>query len=184
MKFVLVNGRTPRSGVLLRIVLRADRRELPARSRQPQLLLRSGVLSRPLSAGPLSTQATREGLMTIIQVTNQTVPAARPARQRCDHCGGSFGLVTHRWWDSKFCKRRCKEAHIREIMKSIGSPRIARQAGYSDGTSAWNRSWGLRSLVCAALSCSCCPSLKVGSRVLRSALDVQAAPFAGQMHVR
>jgi hypothetical protein len=116
MKFVLVNGRTPRSGVLLRIVLRADRRELPARSRQPQLLLRSGVLSRPLSVGPLSTQATREGLMTIIQVTNQTVPAARPARQRCDHCGGSFGLVTHRWWDSKFCKRRCKEAHIREIM--------------------------------------------------------------------
>jgi hypothetical protein len=139
MKFVLVNGRTPRSGVLLRIVLRADRRELPARSRQPQLLLRSGVLSRPLSAGPLSTQATREGLMTIIQVTNQTVPAARPARQRCDHCGGSFGLVTHRWWDSKFCKRRCKEAHIREI--KLDRRTIHRWCGFlgrqaiSDGTS-------------------------------------------------
>lgn len=54
--------------------------------------------------------------MTIIQVTNQSVPAARSARQRCDRCGGPFGLVTHRWWGSKFCKRRCKEAYLREIM--------------------------------------------------------------------
>jgi hypothetical protein len=54
--------------------------------------------------------------MTIIQVTNQSAPAARPARQRCDRCSGPFGLVTHRWWGSKFCKRRCKEAHLREIM--------------------------------------------------------------------
>ena len=28
--------------------------------------------------------------------------------QVCDHCGGRFGLVTHRWWSSKFCKRTCK----------------------------------------------------------------------------
>lgn len=54
--------------------------------------------------------------MTIIKVTDQSVPAARRARQLCDHCGGQFGLVTHRWWGSKFCKRRCKEGHIREIM--------------------------------------------------------------------
>ena len=75
--------------------------------------------------------------MTIIQVTNQSAPAARPARQRCDHCGGPFGLVTHRWWGSKFCKRRCKEAHLREIMldrqgQSIGGAvysRASRSAG-------------------------------------------------------
>jgi hypothetical protein len=54
--------------------------------------------------------------MTIIQVSNHSVPAARRARQHCDNCGGPFGLVTHRWWGSKFCKRRCKEAHIRKIM--------------------------------------------------------------------
>ena len=38
------------------------------------------------------------------------------SRQVCDHCGGPFGMVTHRWWGSKFCKRRCKEAYLREIM--------------------------------------------------------------------
>jgi hypothetical protein len=25
-------------------------------------------------------------------------------------------MVTQRWWGSKFCKRRCKEAYLREIM--------------------------------------------------------------------
>jgi hypothetical protein len=49
--------------------------------------------------------------MTILQLTNQP---ARRAGQRCDHCGGPFGLVTHRWWGGKFCKRSCKEVHIRE----------------------------------------------------------------------
>jgi hypothetical protein len=35
--------------------------------------------------------------------------------QVCDHCGGRFGMVTHRWWGSKFCKRTCKDAYLREI---------------------------------------------------------------------
>jgi len=34
--------------------------------------------------------------------------------QVCDHCGGRFGMVTHRWWGNKFCKRVCKNAHRRE----------------------------------------------------------------------
>jgi hypothetical protein len=37
-------------------------------------------------------------------------------RQVCDHCGGPFGMVTHRSWGGKFCKRRCKDAFLREIM--------------------------------------------------------------------
>jgi len=36
-------------------------------------------------------------------------------RQTCDHCGGPFGMVTHRWWGSKFCARRCKDAYLREV---------------------------------------------------------------------
>jgi hypothetical protein len=75
--------------------------------------------------------------MTIIQVTNQSAPAARPARQRCDRCGGPFGLVTHRWWGSKFCTRRCKEGHIRQIMVNHGY--------------VWNRSRGLRTVGCVVL---------------------------------
>ena len=34
--------------------------------------------------------------------------------QVCDHCGGRFGMVTHRWWGNKFCKRACKNAHRHE----------------------------------------------------------------------
>jgi hypothetical protein len=34
--------------------------------------------------------------------------------QICDHCGGPFGMVTHRWWGNKFCKRTCKNAYLRE----------------------------------------------------------------------
>jgi hypothetical protein len=35
--------------------------------------------------------------------------------QVCDHCGGRFGMVTHRWWTNKFCKTTCKDAYLREV---------------------------------------------------------------------
>jgi hypothetical protein len=35
-------------------------------------------------------------------------------REGCAHCGGRFGLVTYRWWGSRFCKKACKDAHLRE----------------------------------------------------------------------
>jgi hypothetical protein len=103
------------SGVFLRIVLRANRRKLSARAYHASLLLRSHVLRRSLRARGLNTHGTREGIMTTIQDTDRPVRAAVRARQVCDHCGGSFGMVTHRWWGSKFCRRRCKEAYLREI---------------------------------------------------------------------
>ena len=55
--------------------------------------------------------------MRNIHVTS--VPVARRAQRCCDHCGRPFGMVTHRWWGSKFCKRKCKETHIREIMLNL-----------------------------------------------------------------
>ena len=36
-------------------------------------------------------------------------------RQVCDHCGGRFGLVTHRWWGNKFCKRMCRDNYVHEV---------------------------------------------------------------------
>ncbi len=36
--------------------------------------------------------------------------------QVCDRCGGPFGMITHRWWGNKFCKRTCKDAYLREVM--------------------------------------------------------------------
>jgi hypothetical protein len=41
--------------------------------------------------------------------------APRSKRQVCDFCGGRFGMVTHRWWGSKFCKRKCKQAYLRDV---------------------------------------------------------------------
>jgi hypothetical protein len=38
-------------------------------------------------------------------------------RQVCDHCGGSFGMVTHRWWGNKFCKQACKDIYITVALK-------------------------------------------------------------------
>ena len=54
----------------------------------------------------------------MISRENASAPATAAVRSRqvCDHCGGQFGMVTHRWWGSKFCKRRCKEEYLREIM--------------------------------------------------------------------
>jgi hypothetical protein len=34
-------------------------------------------------------------------------------REACDHCGGRFGMVTHRWWGRKFCRRTCRDAYLR-----------------------------------------------------------------------
>jgi hypothetical protein len=49
---------------------------------------------------------------------NASAPARGTVRSRqvCDHCGRPFGMVTHRWWGSKFCRRRCKNAYLREII--------------------------------------------------------------------
>ena len=54
--------------------------------------------------------------MTTIRDGNGAARAGMRSRQVCDHCGGPFGMVTHRWWGNKFCKRRCKDAYLREIM--------------------------------------------------------------------
>jgi hypothetical protein len=124
--------------------------------------------------------------MTIIQVTNQSVPAARSARQRCDRCGGPFGLVTHRWWGSKFCKRRCKEAHLREIMLDrqrtiyrwchlLARISLGRQAIPIIPPSAWNSSWRVRTLVCAILILVFfAPVSKSEARYCGQPFDIQA----------
>jgi hypothetical protein len=53
--------------------------------------------------------------MRTIQDTSRPVKGVIRSRQVCDHCGGPFGMVTHRWWGSKFCKRTCKHAYLRKI---------------------------------------------------------------------
>ena len=54
--------------------------------------------------------------MTTIRDGNGAAGTGLRSRQVCDHCGGPFGMVTHRWWGNKFCKRRCKDAYLHEIV--------------------------------------------------------------------
>jgi hypothetical protein len=60
--------------------------------------------------------------------------------QVCDRCGGRFGMVTHRWWGSKFCKRTCKEAYVREV--TLDRDTIRRWFGY--GSLARHKPWQCR----------------------------------------
>src|SRR5262249_348518 len=68
----------------------------------------------------LGTRGTCEGITTI-QDESHSVRRVMRLRQVCDHCGGPFGMVTHRSWGGKFCKRRCKDAFLREIMLGRGT---------------------------------------------------------------
>jgi len=51
-----------------------------------------------------------EGVMRRSQVCKHQV---------CDYCSGRFGMVTHRWWGNKFCKRTCKNAYLRENDRTL-----------------------------------------------------------------
>jgi hypothetical protein len=55
--------------------------------------------------------------------------------QVCDHCGGRFGMVTHRWWGNKFCKRTCKNAYLRENHHTLSGWVIPRFFAFAGG--AW-----------------------------------------------
>ena len=62
-------------------------------------------------------------------------PQARKL-QVCDHCGGRFGMVTYRWWGTKFCKRTCKDAYLREAMRYYPPP-IWPHASAAPGSGGW-----------------------------------------------
>jgi hypothetical protein len=52
--------------------------------------------------------------------------------QVCDHGGGRFAMVMHRWWGNKFCKRTCKNAYLREHHHTLSGwviPQFFRFAG-------------------------------------------------------
>jgi hypothetical protein len=34
---------------------------------------------------------------------------------RCDHCGGSLGLIIHRYWQMRFCSVKCEQAYQQRL---------------------------------------------------------------------
>jgi len=32
--------------------------------------------------------------------------------KRCVHCGGKFGLIRQRWFNTQFCSKRCREEFL------------------------------------------------------------------------
>ena len=41
--------------------------------------------------------------------------------QVCEYCGGRFGMVTHRWWGNKSCKKTCKNTYLRENHRTLSA---------------------------------------------------------------
>lgn len=41
----------------------------------------------------------------------------RRSENRCAHCGGKFGLVTHHHWGLRFCRKACKHAFLVQTAK-------------------------------------------------------------------
>jgi hypothetical protein len=39
--------------------------------------------------------------------------------QRCCHCHGRFGLVTHRHLFRRFCSRKCLDTHKRDLAAAV-----------------------------------------------------------------
>ena len=69
-----------------------------------------------------------------ILVNGGTVPihgGRATVANRCAHCGGRFGMVTHRWWGNKFCKRTCKNAYLSEL--ALGRDKICSWFGFVRG---------------------------------------------------
>jgi hypothetical protein len=56
--------------------------------------------------------------------TNDAKSAGGGTRmKRCDHCGGRFGLVTHRFFFKRFCRKRCKKNHLAALAEKFVSAR-------------------------------------------------------------
>jgi hypothetical protein len=37
------------------------------------------------------------------------------AEKRCANCGGKFGLVCHRHWGLRFCRKACKDKFLAKL---------------------------------------------------------------------
>ena len=49
---------------------------------------------------------------------------------RCDCCGGKFGLVSHESWTRRFCSRLCKKTYRAESSRlQLWTVLLARDAG-------------------------------------------------------
>ena len=65
-------------------------------------------------AAAISTRSHR----TVWRGRDETAASLRD----CDHCGGRFGVVTHRWWGNKFCRRSCRDEAGEHWKLSVNTP--------------------------------------------------------------
>ena len=41
------------------------------------------------------------------------------SENRCANCGGKFGLVCHRHWGLRFCRKRCKDNFLAKAAREL-----------------------------------------------------------------
>jgi len=123
MKFVLVNGRTPRPqsscALCCEPVGGSYLREFAIRLSYCD---HNGYADHRKAADEAGKKAS-EAVMTIVGASRclpyleEVMPHPQiRKRQACDRCDGRFGLIMHRWWANKFCKKVCGDAHVHEIV--------------------------------------------------------------------
>src|SRR5215472_6367528 len=100
-----------------------------------------------------------EGVMTPSQVCKHQV---------CDYCSGRFGMVTHRWWGNKFCKRTSPRRisyvvsafrflHRESSLENLLVWRIQLVHRPALGVSSFSRAPGtaeINCMTCSTLSCT------------------------------
>jgi hypothetical protein len=47
---------------------------------------------------------------------------------RCGQCGGKLGLIVHRYWELRFCRRACKRSYLEHVERD--SERLRRWFAY------------------------------------------------------
>jgi hypothetical protein len=63
---------------------------------------------------------------------------------RCDYCGGKFGLIQHHSWSKRFCSKHCKSVDREQKCSPRAASRFLvrffwTQANCDDRVNTWNR---------------------------------------------
>jgi hypothetical protein len=47
---------------------------------------------------------------------------------RCRQCGGKLGVIIHRYWSLRFCRRACKDTYLESLARD--REQLRRWCGY------------------------------------------------------
>jgi hypothetical protein len=78
-----------------------------------------GIFERGKLADAKSTRDQRQTSLLETKVLMRSTPRGRrePGENRCAECGGKFGLICHRHWGLRFCRKACKDVFVEKLAR-------------------------------------------------------------------